>query len=247
MPTVPAGARRAAPSSLRDRSRPPHPGAAPPHRRTGHNHPAARKHSVVPRLPGPSHHDRRHPRRRRRSGTGQLDHPGRSRQLHRHRHRVLRFLRLCHCRRPGDRSGILPADIRHRADAQRLPHLRHRLPRPSAGLGAVRPLRRPHRAQVDPGRLAAADGGVHHPDRRPPRLRQHRLLGAVAALRAALRPGPRPRRRVGRRRAAGHGERAGRQARLVRHVSPARPVDRLPRRQRPVPGPGDAAQRGAVP
>ena len=100
--------------------------------------------------------------------------------------------RLCHCRRPGDRSGILPADIRHRADAQRLPHLRHRLPRPSAGLGAVRPLRRPHRAQVDPGRLAAADGGVHHPDRRPPRLRQHRLLGAVAALRAALRPGPRP-------------------------------------------------------
>ncbi len=44
-----------------------------------------------------------------------------------------------------------------------------------------------------------------------------------------------------------HGERAGRQARLVRHVSPARPVDRLPRRQRPVPGPGDAAQRGAVP
>ena len=150
--------------------------------------------------------------------------------------KVLRFLRLCHCRRPGDRSGILPADIRHRADAQRLPHLRHRLPRPSAGLGAVRPLRRPHRAQVNPGRLAAADGGVHHPDRRPPRLRQHRLLGAVAALRAALRPGPRPRRRVGRRRAAGHGERAGRQARLVRHVSPARPVDRLPRRQRPVPG-----------
>ncbi len=52
---------------------------------------------------------------------------------------------------------------------------------------------------------------------------------------------------LGRRRAAGHGERAGRQARLVRHVSPARPVDRLPRRQRPVPGPGDAAQRGAVP
>lgn len=136
-----------------------------PRRRIGALAITIRPHGSTPSCPdcqGPSHHDRRHPRRRRRSGTGQLDHPGRSRQLHRHRHRVLRFLRLCHCRRPGDRSGILPADIRHRADAQRLPHLRHRLPRPSAGLGAVRPLRRPHRAQVDPGRLAAADGGIHY-------------------------------------------------------------------------------------
>ena len=43
---------------------------------------------------------------------------------------------------------------------------------------------------------AAADGVSTTPDRRPPRLRQHRLLGAVAALRCAS-AGPRPRRRGG--------------------------------------------------
>jgi hypothetical protein len=41
---------------------------------------------------------------------------------------------------------IGPVFLRYRADAGVVPDLRYRLHRPSAGLGTVRPLWRPHRA-----------------------------------------------------------------------------------------------------
>src|SRR5262249_12675368 len=53
-------------------------------------------------------------------------------------------------------------------------------------------------------------------------------------VRAPLRSGNRPWRRVGRRGAAGHRKRAGRPQGVVRHVSAARTIDRLFVRQRPI-------------
>ncbi|CAB5693034.1 Uncharacterised protein [Pseudomonas putida] len=72
-------------------------------------------------------------------------------------------------------------------------------------------------------------------------------MGADHPLPAALWPRPGPGWRMGWRGLAGHRERARRQARLVRHVPAAGPVDRLFGRQRPVPDPGPGAQRRAVP
>ena len=58
-------------------------------------------------------------------------------------------------------------------------------------------------------------------------LRDNRDRGAAAARALPLRPGARPRRRVGRRGAARDRERAAGQARVVRHVPAARRADRL--------------------
>lgn len=82
-------------------------------------------------------------------------------------HRVLRLLYLCHCGRASDRPGVLPADLRHGADARVVPDLRHRVHRPPAGFGAVRPLWRPW-PQIDAGGFVAADGGAYHADRLVP-------------------------------------------------------------------------------
>ena len=67
-------------------------------------------------------------------------------------------------------------------------------------------------------------------------LRHDRHRGAAAAGALPLRPGPRARRRVGRRGAAGDRERAAGQARLVRHVPAARRADRVLLLRRRVPG-----------
>ena len=67
-------------------------------------------------------------------------------------------------------------------------------------------------------------------------LRDDRPRRAAAARAVPLRPGPRPRRRVGRRGAAGDRERAARQARVVRHVPAARRADRLLLLRRRLPG-----------
>ena len=64
-------------------------------------------------------------------------------------------------------------------------------------------------------------------DRRAADLRHDRRRRAAAARALPLRPGPRPRRRVGRRGAARDRERAAGKARLVRHVPAARRAGRL--------------------
>ena len=68
-----------------------------------------------------------------------------------------------------------------------------------------------------------------------PTYEHDRHRGAAAAGAVPLRPGARPRRRVGRRGAAGDRERAAGQARLVRHVPAARRADRLLLLRRRVP------------
>ena len=72
-------------------------------------------------------------------------------------------------------------------------------------------------------------------------LRHDRRRGAAAARALPLRPGPRSRRRVGRRGAARDRERAARQARVVRHVPAARRAARLPLLRRHLPA---ALRRG---
>ena len=119
--------------------------------------------------------------------------------------------------------------------AQRLPDLRNRLPGAAGRRVPVRPFRRPRRPQGDAGRDDGGHGPVDDPDRVAARLFHGRRARAVASVPAALRPGRRARRRMGRSGAAGDRERPARAARLVRHVPATRAADRFPYGQRPVP------------
>ena len=169
------------------------------------------------------------------------------RELHRHRHRVLRFLRLRHRRRARDRPGVLPARLARGAGAVGVRHVRHRVHRAADRLVHLRPFRRPHRPQIDARRVAARDGRLDDADRLRPRLRFDRQPGARAALHPALRARHRSRRRMGRRGAPRDRIRAARQARLVRHVPATRAVDRFPGVERPVLRPRALALRRTVP
>ena len=77
-------------------------------------------------------------------------------------------------------------------------HLRRRLRRPPGRGRDLRPLRRPHRPQVDVDRDPAADGHGDLSRRLCPDLRADRHLGRGDPDRAALHPGRRRRRRMGR-------------------------------------------------
>ena len=112
----------------------------------------------------------------------------------------------------------------------------HRVSRAAHRLGAVRPLRRSHRPQDDARGRAADDGGVDGVDRPAADVQLDRHRGAAAARAVPIRPGPRARRRMGRRGAAGGRERAAGQARVVRDVSAARRADRLRAVGRHLPG-----------
>ena len=89
-------------------------------------------------------------------------------------------------------------------------------------------------------------GAVDGDDRPAADLRDDRPRRAAAARDLPLRPGPRARRRVGRRGAARGRERAARQARVVRHVPAARRADRVPLLRRHLPAALRDADRRAV-
>ena len=141
---------------------------------------------------------------------------------------------------------FFPAVVAVGAAARGLCELRRRVLRAAARRQRVRPLRRPHRPQVDARGLAAVDGRLDHGDRVPAHLRHRGLAGADAAVPAALRPGLRPGRRVGRRGAAGGGERAAGLSRALRHVPAARRAGGLHRGQRRVPAARPRADARAV-
>ena len=129
--------------------------------------------------------------------------------------------------------------------AQRLSHLRHRLSRPAVWLVPVRAFRRPGRAQVA---LVATMLVMGLATTLIGALPGYATAGvcAVAACRAAVPAGRRAWRRVGRGGADRDRERAGRTARLVRHVPSAWPADRLLHRYRPLPGALDRLWRSGV-
>ncbi len=82
-------------------------------------------------------------------------------------------------------------------------HVRRRLRRAAAGLDRLRPLRRSHRTQSDPGRLAADDGAGDFRDRFSAHVPSHRHFGTGPADHPSLLPGSRARRRMVRRRPLG--------------------------------------------
>ncbi|PRD38383.1 UNVERIFIED_CONTAM: hypothetical protein NCL1_03708 [Trichonephila clavipes] len=214
-------------------------GEYPAHRRqqqSGLNNP--RSYCIHPVLPHESSSHRRH--------AGQSGQPRALRQPDRHHHRVLRLLHLRHGGGAGVPAPVLPGlgpDLGHAAVAG---HLRHRLFRAPAGLGGVRPFRRPHRPQGHAGSGAADHGPVDGDHRPAADLRPDRRAGTAAAGHLPLRPGLRPGRGVGRRRAAGDRERATRQARLVRHVPAAGSATGLPALHRLLPGADALAQRSRL-
>ena len=171
----------------------------------------------------------------------------RLRRLRRHHDRVLRLLHLRHRRRARVRHGVLPGARRGRRHGRGHRDVRGGVPRPAAGLGALRSSRRPARPQADADRHAGPDGGVHRGGRAAARRGEHRRRGPDHPGRAAVRPGPRGRRRVGRRSAARGRVRPGGPARPVHHVPPARPRRGLRPDQRHVPGHRAVHEPGGVP
>ena len=94
----------------------------------------------------------------------------------------------CFSRTPTPGSGTLEAFGIYCGRLRRAPDRRRHF----------RPLRRPHRPQVDADRDAAADGTGDLRGRAGADLRKHRHLGRGHPHRAALHPGHRRRRRMGR-------------------------------------------------
>ena len=159
--------------------------------------------------------------------THQHSTPGPVREPHRHDHRVLRLLHLRDGRRHRLSAAVLPGG-RSRFGHPRLARdLRDRIHGPSGRLGALWPLRRPRRPQDDARRGAAHHGHLDGTDWGVADLRDDRGRRAAHARALPVRPGSRPRRRVGRCRAPRSRECAAGPARLVRHVSAARRADRL--------------------
>ena len=108
--------------------------------------------------------------------TLSLPPPHPRRQPGRHRGRVLRFLHLRDRRRAGVRAAVLPGGSPpRRSCCLRYATFGARLRRPPGRRDRVRPFRRPDRAQVDAGRLAAADGRIDRRDRLPADLCAGRL------------------------------------------------------------------------
>ena len=151
---------------------------------------------------------------------GQPRHPEHGRDRLRrhlgHHHRMVRLPDLRHRRR----AGVQQAVLSHRHAARRHPggagDLCGGLRGAAGRRRAVRLLRRPHRAQVDADAHHVRDGAGHVPDRPAADLRPDRHLGARPAGRAALHPGHRAGRRMGRRLADGAGARPVRPPRLLR-------------------------------
>ena len=117
---------------------------------------------------------------------------------HRDRDRVVRFFPLQHRHRPRLRQAVFSAFGSLGRHARGLRHLCRRLRRAPGRRRHFRALRRPHRPQVDPDRDAAADGAGHLRGGAGPDLCEHRHLGRGDPHRAALHPGRRRRRRMGR-------------------------------------------------
>ncbi len=163
------------------------------------------------------------------AGDGPRFGQNRDRSIHgRHRHRVLRLLRIRHRRCELFPEGVLRRH--HQSDrraAGQPADLRHRVHRPSAGLVGVRPLRRPYGPQDHAGGLPAHHGHCHLPDRLPADLQPMGCRGRRRAVPMSLRAGHRTWRRMVRRRVGGHRERSGRQARAVRLLPGAGRPDRL--------------------
>src|SRR6478752_4251763 len=153
---------------------------------------------------------------------GQLTAAGAAGEPDRHHYRVLRLLHLRHRGGVGVPEVVLPVERSDLGDAAVAGHVRVGLLRAAHRLGAVRALRRSRLPQSDAGRGAAHDGPFDGLHRTFAELRVDRHRGAAAARAVSLRPGARPRRRMGRRRAAGDRERAARQRSAVRHVPAAR-------------------------
>ncbi len=153
-------------------------------------------------------------------------------RLHRrHRDRMVRFLPLFDRHRPGLRKAVLSAFRPMGRHARSLRHLCRRLRRAPGGRRDLRPLRRPHRPQIDADRHAAADGPRHRRGGDRADLSEHRHLGRGAPDRAALHPGRRRRRRVGRLGADVDGMGARRQVARADRILAA-----IRRALRPVPG-----------
>ena len=113
-----------------------------------------------------------------------------------------------------------------------LRHLCRRLRRAAGRRRDLRPLRRPHRPQVDADRHPDAHGHRDLPGRARADLREHRHLGRRHPDRPALHPGRRRRRRMGRLGAAVDGvgahQPASRLHRVVAAVRRARAACSLP-------------------
>src|SRR3569832_1547355 len=139
------------------------------------------------------------------------------RQPDRHHDRVFRFLHLRDRCRAGLSQAVLPGVGPDRGDAAIAGHVRDRIFRAPGRLGAVRPLRRPHRPQGHAGRRAADHGRLDRDHRLAAYLCIDRHAGAAAAGPVPFRARPWAGRRMGRRGAAGHRKRAAGQARLDRH------------------------------
>ena len=130
--------------------------------------------------------------------------PGRRREHGRHHHRVVRLLPLQHGGGPGLRAAVLQQQ-RGRRRAARLLHAVRGVRGPPDRRRDLRPLRRPHRAQVQPGGDVAAHGRRDGAHRLPADLRDDRHRGADPPDAAARAAGHRGRRRVGRLGAHEHG------------------------------------------
>ncbi|CAA9293109.1 MAG: Uncharacterized MFS-type transporter, partial [uncultured Actinomycetospora sp.] len=131
----------------------------------------------------------------------------------RHHHRVVRLLPLQHRRRPGVRALVLRQQRGRRRPAGVLDPVRG-VRGASDRRRDLRALRRPHRAQAEPGGDAADHGRGDGADRVPAHLRDHRHRRADPPDAVAGHAGHRCRRRVGRRGAHVHG---------VGHPQAARP------------------------
>ena len=173
--------------------------------------------------------------------------PGGGGLVHRDGHRVLRLLHLRNGRRARPQPGVLPDAQPGQRHPRVLLHLCGGVRRAAARLGDFRPLRRPGGPQVRPGRLAAADGAVHGVRRAAAGLRHMGCLGAAAADRAALSPGHRPGRRVGRGRAARRRARAAQAPWAVCRLPATRSVRRVLRGDRGVLAAVVRARRRGVP
>ena len=121
----------------------------------------------------------------------------------RHRRRMVRVLPLRHRGHAGIQQGLLrERRQRTRRHPCRLRDLRRRLRCPPHRRHRLRPTRRSVRTQEAAAVQPAAGGRRHLPDGLPADVRADRVLGPGPAGDAALHPGLRRRRRVGRRRSA---------------------------------------------
>ena len=145
---------------------------------------------------------------------------------------MVRFSPLQYDGRSGFRQAVLPQRRSADSNTQLIRHLFRRLPRAPGRRLHLRPLRRPHRPQVDTHRHLALDGHFDLPGRVPARLCVDRHLGRRSSHCSSPDSGHRRRRRMGWLGAVVHGMGAAQQgARLSRLMAAIRRPSRSRSRQ----------------